>query len=128
MANQLIKLLTIFIISLTGLSVPTGCTSNVVHITAEKRTDPAARQESSKIRIIIKFNNSNIDPLRPGFLEGLSHDAGATLSYLRPMSGDAHVFSVDWVSTDSSINIIIRRLSGRVDVVYVEQDSIMKRQ
>lgn len=128
MENQLIKLLTIFIISLTGLAMPAGCASTDGRITAERRTDPAVRQEPSKSRIIIKFNNSNINPLRPGFVEGLSHDAGATISYLRPMSGDAHVFSIDVIGAGSSINAIIRRLSGRSDVTYVEQDSIMKHQ
>ena len=126
MANQLIKLLAIFIISLTGLAMPIGCASTDGRITAEKRIEPAVHQESARSHIIIKFNNNTIDPLRPGFLESLSRDAGATISYLRPMSGNAHVFSIDVIATGSSINTIIRKLSGRADVSYVEQDLIMK--
>lgn len=103
-----------------------GCASTDGRITTEKRTDPAVRQDSSRYRIIIKFNNINIDPQQPAFVEDLSRDAGATISYLRPMSGNSHIFSIDVIATSSSINTIIRRLSGRADVKYVEQDLIMK--
>jgi hypothetical protein len=129
MANQLIKLLTILVISVAGLTIPAGCASTDELMTARKRTDdPARRQEYSKSQIIIKFNNNNINPLGPGFIEGLSRDAGAKILYLRPMSGDAHVFSVNMTNVDSSIDTIIRKLSERMDVTYVESNSIMKHQ
>lgn len=123
---KILKSLALLAILLTCLALAAGCAATAGPATADRRAELPDRKESSRNRLIIKFKNRSVDPMQPGFVEGLSRDAGAAISYLHPMSGDAHVFSVDGTGAGFSINTIIRRISGRADVEYVEQDSIMK--
>jgi hypothetical protein len=79
-------------------------------------------------QLIIKFRNVNFDPSQGDYLQILSRDIGATLVYLRPMSGGAHVFRVMDITGNEQLTAVIRRLAERADILYVEQDSIMLHQ
>ena len=77
-------------------------------------------------QIIIKFRDAGVDPSGPHFLSELSRDAGATLVYVRPMSGGAHVLRQGNPSDGAELDRIIERLGKRRDVEYVEPDRRMR--
>lgn len=79
-------------------------------------------------QLIIKFRNADFDPAQGDYLQKLSRDIKATLIYLRPMSGGAHVFSLANTSDTAQLATIIQQLSKRPEILYVEQDKIMKHQ
>lgn len=88
------------------------------------KQNPSIQQKRPQ-QIIIKFKDNVSDPSRAEFVKELSRAVKASLFYVRPMSGGAHVFRVE--TGDDTVNIedIIKRLSKRPDVVYVEQDAVM---
>ncbi len=86
------------------------------------------KQLLKSAQIIIKFRNHSLNPSRNDFVQGLSRDAKATLVYIRSMSGGAHVFRVENISDAVQLTEVIKRLSNRQDVLYVEQDTIMYHQ
>ena len=97
--------------------------------TASNNTQPKPTKQLLKsAQIIIKFHNHSLDPSRNNFVQGLSRDAKATLVYIRSMSGGAHVFRVENISDAAQLAEVIKRLSNRRDVLYVEQDTIMYHQ
>jgi acetolactate synthase small subunit len=79
-------------------------------------------------QIIIKFRNNIFDPSKTAFVQELSRDARAALSYIRPMSGGAHVFAVEKISDAEQLIKVIQRLSQRPDVLYVQQDRMLRHQ
>ena len=113
---------------LLGLIFIVSCvaTSNS---TAGGNIQPQPQAAKLKIaQLIIKFRNADFDPSQGDYLQKLSRDIKATLVYLRPMSGGAHVFSLGNVSDTAQLATIIQQLSKRPDILYVEQDRIMKHQ
>ena len=80
------------------------------------------------MQIIIKFSDSVTDPSEQNFLKSLSRDVHAELSYLRPMSGGAHVFTVANVPDEEALKEIIKRLSQRPEIIYIQQDRIIRHQ
>ena len=115
----------LLIASLAGLILLGSCVG-ALERTAADNMKP--KQLLMSAQLIIKFRNSALDPSRDDFLQGLSRDAKAVLVYIRPMSGGAHVFHVENISDANELAEVIKRLSNRQDVLYVEQDTIMKRQ
>jgi len=87
-----------------------------------------AMQKMRMAQLIIKFRNNVPEPSKIAFVQELSRDAQATLFYVRPMSGGAHVFRVDNISSAAQLAEVIQRLAKRPDVLYVEQDKIMQHQ
>lgn len=85
-------------------------------------------KSTREIQIIIKFRDNITDPSNQIFLKGLSRDARAKLSYLRPMSGVAHVFTVADVPDEEALKEIIKRLSRRPEIIYIQQDRIIRHQ
>jgi hypothetical protein len=79
-------------------------------------------------RFIIKFRDAKSDPARVEFMRGLSRDAGATLVYVRPLSGDAHVMRVERLLNAPDVAAVIERLSKRPDVEYAEPDVKLRHQ
>jgi hypothetical protein len=79
-------------------------------------------------QIIIKFTEEISDPSKQDFLEGLSQELGIPISYVRPMSGGAHVFRVEEPSDEEQVSQALKRLNARNDVLYAEQDRIMRHQ
>lgn len=83
--------------------------------------------ERYAIRLLVKFSPNVPDPANPVFLKSLSEDAGVILEYIRPMSGGAHVIGVRG-PVDVQAGEIIRRLSTTDDVLYVEQDRLLRQE
>jgi hypothetical protein len=79
-------------------------------------------------QIIIKFRDPKFDPSRPEFIQTLSERANVRMEYVRPMSGDAHVFRVQDALDAAAIDEVVRRLSQRPDIEYAEPDYPMRHQ
>lgn len=77
-------------------------------------------------QLIIKFRDADFDPSRIAFVQELSRAAQIQISYLRPMSGGAHVFRVTDITDKEQLTMAIQRLSNRPEILYVEQDRIMQ--
>jgi hypothetical protein len=118
----------LLILSLIGLICLGSCGATLDHTAADNEQPQPPRQFLKSAQIIIKFRNSSLDPPRNDFIQGLSRDAKATLVYIRPMSGGAHVFRVQNIFDTAQLTEIIKNLSNRQDVLYVEQDAIMYHQ
>ncbi|GMQ89996.1 MAG: hypothetical protein BMS9Abin10_0336 [Gammaproteobacteria bacterium] len=116
--------LAIIILLVSGCARPGG-----EAIAAGQQEEAAAGKPPARsLRIIVKFNPVVTDPSAPAYVAALSRDAGATLVYLRPMSGGAHVFVVEGISSADDLTAVIKRLGQRSDVIYVEADRIMRHQ
>lgn len=83
--------------------------------------------EAYAARIIVKFSDLSIHPAERSFLEDLSHDAGITLIHVRPMSGGAHVFEARGLRDAAELQEVLRRLSKRSGVAYVEEDRVRRK-
>jgi hypothetical protein len=119
-------LLRFILIGISGTTFFVSCmTSSNQSIEKNKNHHPS-EERTMTIQLIIKFKDTKINPTRVDFLKQLSQDANATLQYLRPMSGGAHVFSVGNIR--DSVSAVIQRLSARPDILYVEPDNIIRHQ
>ena len=90
-------------------------------------SDPVSAKKTSA-RLILKFRDHVTDPSGEEYVKKLSDVAGVRLTYLRTMSGGAHVFSVPAIDEKAHLEEIINRLSGLPDVLYVEPDRKMTHQ
>jgi hypothetical protein len=105
-----------------------GCTTIAGSGAGDNIQPPSSAAKRVSSQIIIKFRVDGFDPSSPAFVEHLSHDVDAQLTYLRPMSGDAHVFSLKNIADIARIKEIVRILKERPDILYIEQDNIMQHQ
>jgi hypothetical protein len=105
-----------------------GCRTSASNTAAETVELQQAHKKMAMIQLIIKFRDTNLDPSKDVFVNQLSQDANATLVYVRPLSGGAHVFRIASMADKKQLAIIIQRLSRRTDIEYVEEDSIMVHQ
>lgn len=113
---------------LLGLIFIVSCvaTSNSI---AGGNIQPQPQAVNQKMaQLIIKFRKADFDPSRIAYVQELSRDAQTQIIYLRPMSGGAHVFRVMDISDNAQLTMVIRRLSKRPEILYVEQDRIMQHQ
>ena len=76
-------------------------------------------------QVIVKFKDPAVDPARHGYLQELSREIGATLVYVRAMSGGAHVLRVEDSGNTDSFRRIVEGLSKRSDVEYAEPDQVL---
>lgn len=76
-------------------------------------------------QIIVKFKPQIIKADDRVFLDRLSRDIGAPLTYLRPLAGFAHVMKLGH-DTDDAFKKALERLNSHPDVEYAEPDRIMR--
>jgi hypothetical protein len=79
----------------------------------------------SRNRVIVKFKDSTIDPSKSEFLKNLSEHAGAKLTHVRAMSGNAHVFVISDMG-DTPFSTVLKRLNDYPEVQYAEPDQLMR--
>jgi protein-S-isoprenylcysteine O-methyltransferase Ste14 len=118
----------VVLLGIFGLMPFWGCAASSGPVTGEDKNIQQRPGLIRSARIIIKFKNIKTDPTQVEFLKQLSRDAEASLHYLRPMSGNAHVLRISGITEEKQITEIIRRLSKNPDVDYVEEDSMMVHQ
>lgn len=93
-------------------------------------TSQTTQAESSGIQhmpqVIVKFKDPAVNPAKHGYLEELSREIGATLVYVRPMSGRAHVLRIESSGNTESLHRVVEGLSKRSDVEYAEPDQLLR--
>ena len=80
-----------------------------------------------KARLIVSFSDTVADPADAGYLDELGRTAGARLFYVRAASGAAHILEVQ-LADPSQLADVLRRLSRRPDIVYAQQDRMVRPQ
>ncbi len=109
---------------LFGLIFIVSCSSNTKSAAGNNIQPPVAGQKMSQL--MIKFRQADFDPSRIDYVQELSVAAQTPIIYLRPMSGGAHVFRIMDISDNSQLTEVIKRLSARPEILYVEPDRIMQ--
>ncbi len=89
---------------------------------------PPAQKTTPATQIIIKFSDAVRQPEAPEFVDRLVPDVGIGVGvrYLRPMSGDAHVYLVDGIRDDAHLRAVLASINERNDVVYAEANKKMQ--
>jgi hypothetical protein len=116
-----------FILSM-GMVLICSCSSSVSSAGENTMKPKQSIHEARPVQIIVKFKDSVSDPSRDEFVQDLSHTVKANIYYLRPMSGDAHVYRVETGGDKQKMKDILDRLSKRPDILYAEPDGIMTHQ
>ena len=76
-------------------------------------------------QIIVKFKPQITKADDRVFLDRLSRDIGAPISYVRPLAGFAHVMKLGH-DTDAEFKKALERLNSHVEVEYAEPDRVMR--
>ncbi len=105
-----------------------GCTATISPAAADSVQRAGLSGIKQMTQLIIKFRDPALDPSRQDYLQELARDTGVILVYVRPMSGDAHVFRVQDALDTAAMVALARRLSQRPDVEYAEPDYVMQHQ
>jgi hypothetical protein len=108
---------------------PTSTSTDQSAVVGNRQNAPPTSAPASSSpppsQLIIKFRDSKLDPTREGLLSAMSAQSGARLSYVRAMSGGAHVFGVHDLDA-ATLEQVVQRISARPDIEYVELDARMR--
>ncbi len=85
-------------------------------------SEPSAAPPVTSAQIIVAFRDPAFDPSRGGYLQKVSAETGVSLSYLRPMSGGAHVLQVAGGQDAKALGALLGKLAARAEVLYAEED------
>ena len=105
-----------------------GCTRAEPQNLAAESTPESATSMPMNARLIIKFKDGVRGPSTAAFVSKLSEDAGTVLIYLRPMSAGGHVFECREIYRPEDLKKVVERLTRRKDVIYVEEDRVVRHQ
>jgi len=114
------------IISLIGLLIVSGCAAAPAPSAGKPAEGQLLAQNARTLGLTIKFREPGPDASKHEIAESLSATAGAKLVYVRAISGGAYVFHVEDGSDNAALAGIIMKLSTRPDIMYVEEDKIMR--
>jgi len=81
---------------------------------------PDSAAAAVKARIVMRFSDAS-------YLDELGRAAGARLVYVRAVSGGAHIVEAQ-LADQAQLAEVLRRLSQRPDIVYIEQDRMVRPQ
>lgn len=104
-----------------------GCAPAETQNLAAEPTPESATSMPMNARLIIKFTEGAYETSR-AFLSKLSEDAGTALIYLRPTSVGGHVFECREIYSPEELKKVVERLTRRKDVIYVEEDRLLRHQ
>jgi tripartite motif-containing protein 71 len=102
---------------------------------ADRRSDESASAANASSpedvtdRIIIRYRQTTgglFSPAQDEQMQRLSRHAGATLTYLREMSGDAHVIHLPQKLPLEQVEQIAKQLTDLPEVEYAEPDRIVR--
>lgn len=110
---------------LLGTLLVSGCANSPSSSSAPQAEPRPSAPLATTLRIIIKFQTT-VDAGSAEFQRRLAAESGAALHYVRPMSGGAHVFAVQGSLSAAEKQALLQKLSGRDDVVYAEEDVLMR--
>jgi len=121
--TMLLRLIAAFTLAL-WLPAMQGCAG------ADDKTRVAASERTAaivKVRIIIRFSDTVANPADSAYLDKLGRATGTRLVYVRAMSGGAHIVEAQ-LGDQAQLAELLRRLSHRPDIVYAQQDRIVRPQ
>ena len=90
---------------------------------AETRQSSTPKTARMGFQLIIKFQPEVV--VDNALTDDLSRETGVTFSYVRPISGHAHVFTITTPLSDRQRAALLQTLAKRRDVVYAEEDRRM---
>ena len=95
----------------------------------DKTRVPAANSATIavKARIIIRFSDAITNPADARYLDKLGRAAGARFTYVRAVSGGAHIVEAQ-LADQAQLAEVLRRLSKRPDIVYAQLDRMVQPQ
>ncbi len=99
-----------------------GCAPAETQNIAAEPTAESATSMPMNSRLIIKFADVAYEA-SPAFVSKLSKDAGTALTYLRPTSVECR-----GIYSPEELKKVVERLTRRKDVIYVEEDRMMRHQ
>lgn len=110
--------------SLSLAAVQTGRATTPLSRTAESDGSQRATDQ-----IILQYQSASgvqLDgPNQAAEMDYLSSAAGVTLTYVRPMSGDAHVLKLPAAMPEGEVDALAARLAALPGVAYAEPDAIL---
>lgn len=102
-------------------------TALVTACAAAPSTTGDSPSPSQAVRIIIKVRDAgSIEPTYRD-LQRQARQAGATISYVRPLYGNVHLYQVTGTDADS-VALLLRQFETHANVEYVEPDRILRHQ
>ncbi len=104
-----------------------GCAVRAGGVSAYGSPPQAEWQAATIDRVIVQFQ-PGMDPTDAQFLGLLSEGLGASLIYLRPLSGGAHLLQVRGHADAARFLELVAHLNRRPEVVYAETDARMRHQ
>ena len=114
--------------STTGYTPVVTSPGAIPAVAPERQTnldEPLTNQIIIKYRATANATDSN-GRIKTEKMNALSTAAGKTLTYKRPMSGDAHVLSLPARVSPAEAEAIARTLAALPDVEYAEPDYVMR--
>ena len=103
-----------------------GCASAGTPAANESVQRVDLSQAKQMSQVIVKFRDPTLDPTRRDvLLKEIARDAGVRLTYVRPMSGGAHVLRVDGVMNADHLLRVVDRMTKAPEVEYAEPDRLM---
>lgn len=104
-----------------------GCAPADTQTLTAESTPEVSTIAPMRARLIIKFTEGAYES-SPAFLGKLSKDAGTALTYVRPVSVGGHVFECRKIYSPEELKKVVERLTRRKDVIYVEEDRMLRHQ
>lgn len=94
---------------------------------APSTTGDSPSSSPQAARIIIKVRDAGL--IEPTYrdLQRQARQAGATITYVRPLYGNVHLYQVTDADADS-VALLLRQFATHANVEYVEPDRILRHQ
>ena len=103
-----------------------GCASAGTPASNESVQGIDLSQTKQMSQVILKFRDPILDSARRDvLLKDIARDAGVRLTYVRPMSGGAHVLRVDGVMNADHLRRVVDSMTKTPEVEYAEPDRLM---
>jgi hypothetical protein len=77
-------------------------------------------------RVIVKFKDPNVAVKSIATLSDLERTCGVPVSYARALGASAHLYELNGLRDQISLEEAVRRLAARPDVAFAEIDRLMK--
>ena len=113
----------ILLVAVLLAPVLTGCLGS--EMSASERASESAAQSSS-VQFMLKFRDGRDEQGARVALPALSRLAGLEMTYVRPMSGQAHVLRFPAETGSDQIEQALRRLRADPAIEYAEPDRRVK--
>jgi len=77
---------------------------------------------SYSARLIVKFIPEIKHPEESAYIEKLGRRVATRITYMRPLSGDAHLLRAEGLAGANEVTPLLEQLNQLPDTIYAEQD------